>query len=344
MVSTKKAKPCHIPTLQDKDHYVKQKPLSENDTCKLKSLLHDHFEWMPRSFQIDVIQVQLLGRDAIIHASTGCWAPFPSKAEGIHHYICFTPNRTARGVHTFKKEFSLAALAVSSNHDGCSPLVMKNILHGSHNIIILSPEMLLSRTFMDKILLVVVDEAYVISHWGARFRKQYGKLGKIHSFIQRGTPIITLSATLSCHVCCDVLTKLQFPKDGYISIDVGNDRPNISLAVRAIHNPMNTFANLKFVIPRGVEKADDIPLTYLYYCTEVMSQFRKEQGCNLLNVELVVQWRLLKKLSTFVQRAGRAARAPGRTGLAVLLVEKSVYGKVVGIADPKTELNTKGCK
>ena len=30
-------------------------------------------------------------------------------------------------------------------------------------------------------------------------------------------------------------------------------------------------------------------------------------------------------ISTFVQRAGRAARGPGRTGLAVLLVEKSVY-------------------
>ena len=30
-------------------------------------------------------------------------------------------------------------------------------------------------------------------------------------------------------------------------------------------------------------------------------------------------------VSTFVQRAGRAARGPGRTGLAVLLVEKSIY-------------------
>lgn len=185
--------------------------------------------------------------------------------------------------------------------------------------------MLLSRTFVDevlrkplfasKILSVVVDEAHVISHWGAGFRKQYGELGKIRSFIRRGTPIIALSATLPRRVRRDVLTKLQFPKDGYISIDVGNDRPNVSLAVRAIHNPMNTFADLEFVIPRGVEKADDIPLTYLYaddilggveieeyiegllplhlrrtglirpytasmtpeYRTEVMSQFRKEQ-------------------------------------------------------------------
>jgi hypothetical protein len=38
-----------------------------------------------------------------------------------------------------------------------------------------------------------------------------------------------------------------------------------------------------------------------------------------------VQWKLPASVSTFVQRAGRAARGPGRVGLAVLLVEKSVY-------------------
>lgn len=39
----------------------------------------------------------------------------------------------------------------------------------------------------------------------------------------------------------------------------------------------------------------------------------------------MVQWKLPSSISVFVQRAGRAARAPGRTGLAVLLAEKSIY-------------------
>jgi superfamily II DNA/RNA helicase len=39
----------------------------------------------------------------------------------------------------------------------------------------------------------------------------------------------------------------------------------------------------------------------------------------------VGQWQLLSSVSAFVQRAGRAGRDPKRTGLAVLLVEKSVY-------------------
>jgi superfamily II DNA/RNA helicase len=49
------------------------------------------------------------------------------------------------------------------------------------------------------------------------------------------------------------------------------------------------------------------------------------KGCNIPDIDMVVQWKLTPTVSSFVQRAGRAARASGRTGLAVLLVEKSVY-------------------
>lgn len=44
------------------------------------------------------------------------------------------------------------------------------------------------------------------------------------------------------------------------------------------------------------------------------------------DVDIVVQWKLPGTLSMFIQRAGRAARAQNRKGLAVLLVEKSAYG------------------
>jgi hypothetical protein len=40
---------------------------------------------------------------------------------------------------------------------------------------------------------------------------------------------------------------------------------------------------------------------------------------------MVVQWKLPSNLSSFVQRAGHAARARGRTGLAVLLVEPTAF-------------------
>jgi len=49
------------------------------------------------------------------------------------------------------------------------------------------------------------------------------------------------------------------------------------------------------------------------------------QGCNIPDIDVVVQWKLPGTLSMFIQRAGRAARARGRKGLAVLLVERSAY-------------------
>ncbi|KAH7904037.1 hypothetical protein BJ138DRAFT_1019698, partial [Hygrophoropsis aurantiaca] len=49
------------------------------------------------------------------------------------------------------------------------------------------------------------------------------------------------------------------------------------------------------------------------------------QGCNVSDIDIVVQWKLPAKMSSFVQRAGRAARGPGRTGVAILLVEPSAY-------------------
>lgn len=55
---------------------------------------------------------------------------------------------------------------------------------------------------------------------------------------------------------------------------------------------------------------------------------------------MVVQWKLPGSLSTWVQRAGRAARDPGRTGLAVLLVERSAYN--VDLDDSETVIPTKG--
>jgi superfamily II DNA/RNA helicase len=49
------------------------------------------------------------------------------------------------------------------------------------------------------------------------------------------------------------------------------------------------------------------------------------KGCNIPDVDIVVQWKLPATVSSFVQRAGRAARGSGRNGLAVLLVEKTIY-------------------
>jgi superfamily II DNA helicase RecQ len=268
--------------------------------------------------------------------------------------------------------------------------------------VLISPEIILSKVFVKevlrnpdmapRILSVVVDEAHVVSHWGAGFRKQYGELGTLRAILPKGTPFVAMSATLAPRVRRDVLKKLQFDEKTYVDINIGNDRPNVSIVVRAIQNPMNTCSDLDFVIPDGVKVASDIPKTFIYadqisaevgletrlterlprelresglirpfsaafspehrqglldlfkagivrvlICTDAAGMvsalsrdqisfvLMKWQGCNIPDVDVVVQWKLPASMSTFVQRAGRAGRDPKRTGLAVLLVEKSVY-------------------
>lgn len=50
-----------------------------------------------------------------------------------------------------------------------------------------------------------------------------------------------------------------------------------------------------------------------------------QKGCNVPDIDVVVQWKLPATLSHWIQRAGRAARGQGRTGLAVLLVEPAAF-------------------
>ncbi|KAI0732447.1 P-loop containing nucleoside triphosphate hydrolase protein [Fomitopsis betulina] len=110
-------------------------------------------------------------------------------------------------VKTFKEQFDLEAVAISSEHGSCSPQVVKDILALKYQIILTSPEMLQSRTFVSRILRnprfarhvvsLFVDEAHHISHWGADFRKKYASLDVIHAFLPRGTPVIAVTAIVT---------------------------------------------------------------------------------------------------------------------------------------------------
>ena len=287
-------------------------------------------------------------------------------------------------------------IAINSSHGGCTPealtvgyliliLVEKladmchqRVSEGKHQIVLISPEMLLSKRFIDdvlrkkgftsRVISVVVDEAHVVSRWGAGFRKKYAELGMVRAFLPRGTPIVALSATLPPRIHTDILNKLQFPKDGYTNLNVGNDRPNVSLVTRAIEHPMNTYADLDFVIPGNITDPKDIPKTFIYtdnvsvgidikdhlsellpenlrdkglirpfsaafsheyraklmdlfnvgevwvlictdaagmVCNKLISQTTwlliSLQGCNIPDIDVVVQWKLPDSVSTFVQ-------------------------------------------
>lgn len=142
-----------------------------------------------------------------------------------------------------------------------------------YQVVLISPEMVQSRRFVRTILqrqdvtrrtlLFAVDEAHCVSHWGSSFRKKYGSLGIIRSFLPRAVPVLAVSATLTRRVRRDLLAKLHVAKD-YIFIDVGNDRKNVSLVVRPMKHAMNTYWDLRFVIPLAYSSPEEIEKTFIY--------------------------------------------------------------------------------
>jgi superfamily II DNA helicase RecQ len=118
--------------------------------------------------------------------------------------------------------------------------------------------------FASRCLSVFVDEAHCVSHWGADFRKKYGTLGMVRSFLPSGTSVVAASATLTDRVRRDVLQKLQFSHE-FVDIDIGNDRPNVIQIVRIMEHAMNTFHDIDFIVPDGTQQPEDIPKAFIYY-------------------------------------------------------------------------------
>lgn len=124
--------------------------------------------------------------------------------------------------------------------------------------------LLRNRLFTRRVIALFVDEAHCISHWGAQFRKKYATLGNVRAFLPASTSVIAVSATLTARVRRDIQSKLHFSKTTSSFVDIGNNRPNISVVVRACQNPMNTYTDLDFVIPDTISSIEDIPKTWIY--------------------------------------------------------------------------------
>ncbi|KAJ7643852.1 P-loop containing nucleoside triphosphate hydrolase protein [Roridomyces roridus] len=362
----------------------------------LPELIRTHFtKWTngAKPFQIQCMNAQVLGQDTLLHAATGAGKTgiaagphlLPSSKGKVTLMVSPLLSLHDEQVSTFRNEFGLKATAINSANGGCTNEIMAKVVEGEWQIVMLSPEMLLSRRFVEGVLRkpafgarclsVFIDEAHCVSHWGASFRKKYASIGIIRAFLPRTTPIIAVTATLTPRVRQDLVVKLQFNPNDYHFCTIGNDRPNVSQIIRSMEHPANSYADLDFLVSDAMTVPEDIKKTFLYtddikdggkvidylnarvkasyqsrglvrpynagmsreYRAQVMELFKSGvirilvctdaagMGCDIPDIALVVQWKLPQNLSSWVQRAGRAARGPRKEGLAVMIVEKSAF-------------------
>ncbi|KAG8703413.1 hypothetical protein FRC08_002855, partial [Ceratobasidium sp. 394] len=246
----------------------------------LSKKLCERFKWdAPHDFQLAGINAQLEGKDAIIHVATSMGktavaaGPFvlPSIEKRVTIYIIPLLALQEEMATSFPLDYGVSAVVL--NYTNASTEVMKEIVAGKYQVILISPESLLSPRFIKnvlskpefahKVLSIVIDEAHCVSLYGAGFRKLYGRLPVVRTFLPQGLPFVALSATLTSRVHLDLVKRLELQSD-YRFIDAGNDRPNVTLIVRQCVHPLNSFRDTWFAIPSGIQQASEIEKTFFY--------------------------------------------------------------------------------
>ena len=103
-----------------------------------------------------------------------------------------------------------------------------------------------SAEFTKNICMIAIDEAHCISQWGDGFRKAFGELGRLRSFVQTSVPILATSATLQPMVLCDVQSRLHFSAQEVFLVNLGNHRANITNILIQMRTA-NDFGALDFL-------------------------------------------------------------------------------------------------
>ncbi|WP_410244899.1 DEAD/DEAH box helicase, partial [Arthrospira sp. PCC 8006] len=108
-----------------------------------------------------------------------------------------------------------AATINSSNSEEWS-IIEQQLLAGSIDILLISPERLANQDFLDNVMmhiaekvgLLVVDEAHCISDWGHDFRPDYRRIIRIIQGLPPNIPVLATTATANNRVSQDIQAQL----------------------------------------------------------------------------------------------------------------------------------------
>jgi hypothetical protein len=135
--------------------------------------------------------------------------------------------------------------------------LLQEIQQCQYQILLTSPEMclkhpkfsLLLRTpsFSQHVFAFVIDEAHYVSQWGKNFCKKFSELGKLRSNVSIDVPFLATSVMLPPHILKDVKLPLCFSPAQTFSVNLGNERLNITSLVCCMKT-CNDLRALNFIL------------------------------------------------------------------------------------------------
>lgn len=146
-------------------------------------------------------------------------------------------------------------------------------------------EVLSVPTYADALINLVIDEGHCCTEWGGSFRPEYSNLGLLRGRIRTGLAVTIASATLPLEINKDIVDKFCL-SNTTVFIEMSNDRPNVALSVRPILHTVETFADLRFTIPQGATKIEDIPCQLIYFNSRLDTEDAADALRNFLPPEL----------------------------------------------------------
>jgi len=105
--------------------------------------------------------------------------------------------------------------------------------------------------FTRNVLFIIIDEAHCVSEWGKDFRKAFGELGRLRSYVPITIPFLVTLATLPPHILDNVVQKLHLGNSRSVFINLGNDCPNITHMVCRMRGAKGDLVALNFIVDEG---------------------------------------------------------------------------------------------
>lgn len=149
----------------------------------------------------------------------------------------------------------LNAVTINSSNTDDWNQIERDLLNGSADLLLVSPERFNNADFRDKLLepltrsagLLVIDEAHCISDWGHDFRPDYRRMVRVLELMQPDIPVLCTTATANNRVVEDI--RHQLGTD--LNVIRGSlDRETLSLHAANISTTVHRLAWLAEWIPR----------------------------------------------------------------------------------------------